>query len=77
MSILETLQANANATPAAIERSELDSCSALETLGPCSPTTGGIQDLDVLPVLYDDPDYNFWHFLNLSPPPQSPNKNDL
>ncbi|KAL8795926.1 MAG: hypothetical protein Q9195_001670 [Heterodermia aff. obscurata] len=77
VNILEALQANAKGAAVAIEPPDVDSFSALDTPGPCSTTTGEGQDLDVLPILYDDPNYNFWEFLNLSPPPQSPAKTDV
>ena len=75
VNILDALQANVKDAAAAIEPSDIDSSPALDTPAPCS-TTGGAQDLDVLPVLYNDPDYNFWQFLEFSPPPLSPIKTD-
>lgn len=75
--ILEALQANAKGTPVATEQIDIDSFTTLETPGPCSTATGGAQDHEVLPVLFNDPNYNFWQFLDFSPPPQSPINNDL
>ena len=72
VNILESLQANAKGAATATEQSDLYSFPALNTPGPGLTTTDGAQDLDILPVLYDDPSHNFWQFLDFSPPPQSP-----
>ena len=77
VNILEALQANAKCTAAPAEQSNIDSFPALDTPEPYSTTTDGAQDLDVLPVLFNDPNYSFSQFLDFSPPPQSPINNDL
>ena len=75
VNILDALQANSKDAAVATELSDIDSFPALDTPAPCS-TTGGAPDLAVLPMLYNDPDYNFWQFLEFSPPPLSPIKTD-
>lgn len=71
MDILETLQENARTAAAAMEQANLNSFSALDMSMPLSTATAGFQDLDVLPVLSNDPGCNFlqsWDFVPPLPP---------
>ena len=77
MNILQTIQAKFEGSAAVTEHPNIDSLSALTTPEPSLATTGGAQELDVLPVLYNDPNYNLWQFLDFSPPPLSPTNNYL
>ncbi|MCJ1387246.1 hypothetical protein MMC18_000086 [Xylographa bjoerkii] len=72
--ILEALQGNAKRTAAAIEQASLNSFSARDMSMPLPTAADGFQGLDVLPVLSNDPSYNFWQFLDFAPP-QSPTEN--
>ena len=76
MDILKSLQENAKNEAAAMEQANLNSFSTLDISMPLPTALDGFQDLDVLPVLSNDPSYNFWQFLDFSPPPQSPTEND-
>ncbi len=75
MDVLEALQENARNAAAAMEQASLNSFSALDMSMPLPTATAGFQDLDVLPVLSNDPSYNFWQFWDFAPPPQSPTEN--
>ena len=78
MDILEALQGNAgNAknTAAEMEQAGPDSFSTLDMSMPFATATDGSLDLDVLPVLSNDPSCNFWQFLDLGSPPQSSTEN--
>ena len=70
--ILDALQDNAKDATAAMERASFNSSSALDMSMPLPTATDGFQALDVLPVLSNDPSCNFWQFLDITPPPQSP-----
>ena len=74
MDILEALQENAKNAGAAMELVNLASFSALDMSMPLPTATDGFQDLDVLPVLSNDPSCNFWQSLDFAPP-QSPTEN--
>ena len=71
MNILENLQKNAKNATAATEQASLDSFPALDMP---MPLIDGFQDLDVLPVLSNDTSWDFWQFLDFTPP-SSPTKN--
>ena len=74
--ILEALQGNAKNAGTAIEQAKVDSFSALDMSMPSPAATEGFQkDRNVLPMLSNDPSYNFWEFLDFTPPPQSPTEN--
>ena len=75
--ILDALQASTKGTAAPIEKSDVESFSVLDSPGPFLATTGESQDLEVLPVLFDDPNHDFWQFLEFSPPPQPHIKKNL
>lgn len=75
MDILEALQRNAKNAAAAMEQAKVDSFPALDMSMPLPTATEVFQDLDVLPVLSNDPSCNFWEFLDFTPPPQSPTEN--
>lgn len=75
MDILEALEGNAKNAAAAMEQADLNSFSALDMSMPLPTATDGFQDLDVLPVLSNDPSCNFWQFLDFAPPPQSSAEN--
>ena len=76
MDILEAHQRNAQNAAVAMEQASSNSFSFPDT-SVFSPThMNGFQDLNVLPVLSNDPDCNFWQFLDFSPPPQPPTEND-
>lgn len=69
--ILDALQGNAKNAAAAMEPADFNSFDALDMSMPLPTATDGFQDLDVLPVVSNDPSYNFWQFLDFDPP-QSP-----
>lgn len=72
MDILEALRQDAKHAIAATEQPSSNSFSALDMSMPLPTVPEGFQDLDVLPVLSNDPSSNFWQFLDFGPPPQSP-----
>lgn len=72
--IVEALQVTAKITAAAMEQANLNSFSALDMSMPLPTATDGFQDLDVLPVLSNDPSHNFWQFLDFDPLLQSPSQ---
>ena len=77
LNTLEALRASTKGTVAPIEKSNVDSFSILDSPRPFLTITGESQDPDVLPMLFDDPNYDFGQFLEFSPPPQSRIKNSL
>ena len=77
MEIMEALQEDAKKAPAVMEQAGSNSFTDLDMSMPLPNVSDGFQDLDVLPVLSNDPDYNFWEFLNFTPPPQSPIENGI
>lgn len=77
MDILEALQGNAKNKATAMDQANSNSFAALDMSMPLPIAIDGFQDLDVLPVLSNDPSCNFWQFLDFSPPPQSPTENDF
>ena len=66
MDILEALQGNAKT--AALAREQASSISFFEPgmFMPLPTITNGFQDLDVLPVLSNDPSLDLWHFLDFT-----------
>ena len=75
MDTLETLRANTTNATAAMKQAGLNSFSALDMSMLLPTATDGLQDLDVLPVLSNDPTYDLWQFLDFDPPTQSPTEN--
>jgi hypothetical protein len=77
MEILEALQGDAKNAAAAMERASSNSFSTLDMSMHFSTATDGFQDLDVLPVLTNDPSCDFWQFLDFAPtpPPQFSTEN--
>ena len=74
MEIMVALQEDTK-NAAAMEQAGSNSFSDLDMFMPLPTVTDGSQDLDVLPVLSNDPNDNLWEFLNFTPPPQSPTEN--
>ena len=72
--ILNTLRGNQINAAVAMEEATLDSFSGLDTPMPLPTAADGFQDLDVLPLLSNDPSCNFWPFFDF-PAPQYPNDN--
>ena len=68
MEILSALQENAKNAAAAMEQASPNSSSALDMSMPLPTATDGFQDLDVLPMLSNDPSYNFTQFLDFDTP---------
>jgi hypothetical protein len=64
MDILTALQGDANN---AIAQVNVNSVSALDMTVPLHTATVSLQDLDVLPMLSNDPSCNFLQFLNFAP----------
>ena len=77
MDIMEALQEDAKKAPAVMKQADSNSFTDLDMSMPLSTVSDGFQELDVLPVLSNDPNYNFWDFLNFTPPPQSPIENGI
>ena len=73
MNIMEALQEDAK-NAAAMEQASSNPFTDIDMSMSLPTVTDGFQDLDVLPVLSNDPNYNFWDFLNFTPP-QSPTEN--
>lgn len=73
--ILGALGGNAIDTAPATEQAGMNLLDALDMSIPSPTSTGRLQDLDVLPVLYNDPSYNIWQFLDFDPPLQPPTGN--
>lgn len=69
--ILETLGGNAPNAAAATEQASLNAFPASDMFMPSPIATDGFQDLDVLPLLSNDPSFNFWQFLDFDAPSQS------
>ncbi|KAL9097280.1 MAG: hypothetical protein Q9165_000707 [Trypethelium subeluteriae] len=70
--VVTALQRNALTTAAETEHTSLNPLSAAEICLPLPSATDEFQDLDVLPVLSNDPSCNFWQFLDFtSPGPQT------
>ena len=67
MDILEALQGNAKTTALAREQASSISFFEPEMFMPLPTITDGFQDLDVLPVLSNDPSCDLWHFLDFTP----------
>lgn len=65
MDILDALQEDIQKTTAAMEQANLNSFPALEV---STPSSTSLQDLDVLPVLSNDPSCSFWQFVDFDPP---------
>lgn len=76
MDIMEALQEGAETAAATMEQADSNPFTDLDMSMPLPTVTDGFQDLDVLPVLSNDSNYNLWEFLNFTPPPQSPIEND-
>lgn len=66
MDILEALQANANTAALAREQASSISFFDPEIFMPLPIITDEFQDLNVLPVLSNDPTCDLWHFLNFT-----------
>ena len=77
MDIMEALQEDAKKAPVVMEQAGLNSSTDLDMSMPLPTVSDGFQDLDLLPVLSNDPNYNFWEFFNFTPPPQSPIENGI
>lgn len=76
MDILEALQGNFTNAATSMEQAESDPFHALDmSYMPLSNANIGLQDLDVLPILSNDPSYNFWQYLDFDPPSQPPGEN--
>lgn len=72
MDVLDALQENVHNAAASMQQ-QANSNNLFPTIDmpmPLAPPADGFQDLDVLPVLSNDPSTNFWQFLDLAPPPQ-------
>ena len=77
METLEALDGNAGNCRNAIAASEpanYDIFSVLDMSTSSAAAADGVQDIDVLPVLSNDMNCDFWQFLNFTPP-QSPTEN--
>ena len=69
MDVLEALRRNAKNTAAIPDQAFSSSVSALDMSMPVRALTGGTQNLEVLPVVSNDPNYSLWQFLDFDPPP--------
>ena len=76
MDTLEVLGGNKPNAAAAMEHASSNSFSALDMSMPLPAGNDGLQGLDVLPVLSNDPSFNVWQFLDFDVPLQSPTEND-
>ncbi len=74
MDILGGFQGNGSNAAPAPEQAGSNTFHALNMSMPSPTATDGYQDSDVLPVLYKDPSYNPWQFLDFDPP-QPPTEN--
>lgn len=72
VSILETLRENAQMPAAATEQASSTSFPTPDVSMPLPTAAYEFQDLDVLPVLSNDPNTNFWEYLDFALPFQSP-----
>ena len=73
--ILEALRRNGENAATSMEQASPNWFPALDMSMPLTTSTDGFLDLDVLPVLSNDPSWDFWQFLDFPPPPQSPMEN--
>ena len=67
MDVLELLQGNANTAALAREQASSISFFDPEMFMPLPTITDEFQDLNVLPVLSNDPSCDLWHFLDFTP----------
>ena len=74
--ILKTLQETPTDVAAAMEQAISNSFSALDASVPLPTATDGMRDLDVLPILSNEPSCDFWQFLDFASP-QSPTQMDF
>ena len=74
MDTLDSLQGNTLNASTTAEEANLNSIFALDMSMPLATTTGGFQDFDVLPMLSNDPGYDFWQSLEIATP-KSPTEN--
>ena len=65
--ILEALRENANTAALARDQASSTSFFDPEMFIPLPSINDGLQDLDVLPVLSNDPSCDLWHFLDFTP----------
>lgn len=72
LDILEALEGNAEKPDTAMEQPSPDSFSGLDMSMPLLTASDGFQDLDVLPMLSNDPSHDFWQFLDFAPPSPPP-----
>ena len=75
MDVLEALQGDRKYGATVMEQTSLSSFSSPDMPMPSPTATNGYQDLDVLPLLSNEPGYNFWQFSDFAPPPQYPTEN--
>ncbi|MCJ1402928.1 hypothetical protein MMC11_006149 [Xylographa trunciseda] len=73
--ILEAIHENDKTAAVATEKANFTAFNAPDMSLSLPTATGEFQDLDVLPVLFDDPSCNFWQFLDFAPP-QFPPEDD-
>ncbi|KAI4264512.1 MAG: hypothetical protein L6R42_000377 [Xanthoria sp. 1 TBL-2021] len=71
LDILEALRRNVENAATPMEQASPNWFPALDMSMPLTTATDGFLDLDVLPVLSNDPSWDFWQFLDFPPPPQS------
>ena len=71
ISILETLQGNVQKPTAATKQASPTSVPSPVMSMPLSTSAYDFQDLDVLPVLSNDTNTNFWEYLDFALPPQA------
>jgi hypothetical protein len=64
--VLELLEGNSNKTSVTNHRNSPLNPFPSEKLSTCLPVTTGTPDLDVLPLVSNDPDWNFWQFFDFS-----------
>ncbi|KAL8934750.1 MAG: hypothetical protein Q9216_005754 [Gyalolechia sp. 2 TL-2023] len=76
MDVLDALQENAQNAAVSMQQpgnpNGNHSFPSLDMPMPMAPPADGFGDLDVLPVLSNDPSTNFWQFLDFAPPQQQP-----
>ena len=70
--ILRAFQGNTKNVDPATEQASSNFFSIMDMAIPLPTVADGFQDLDLLPVLSNNPSYDFWQFLDFDPPPQSP-----
>ncbi|KAL8835901.1 MAG: hypothetical protein Q9170_003128 [Blastenia crenularia] len=71
MDLLEALQGNGKNAAAPVEQPNFNSFPAFDMSMSLPNTNEGFQDLDVLPVLSNDPSSNFWQWLDYPLQPQA------